>query len=366
MANNNETEDILNDFYGDGAQEDPAKTKGEPPVPTPEPTPTPTPEPPTPTPEPPANPAPTVDDFSWLPTVFGDEVKRVDDLKNLNYKELKAKATEYETKQQELEQIRNNFQNPFANDTIYKINELSKKINTTDLGMLTKIASSDIDKLDAKEAIKIKMILDRPELAGDQERLNRYIDKQYNLVNLDDMDDEEKADALFELEMKSGDARKTLKELQSSVNEYKPDAQVQERMRAAEQIKEAWSPVIKKAVESFDKLSIVNEKGEPLFDYAIPKEDAVKYETDLLAFAQQNNIPIDQKSIAVVKEYFDNIYLLSNKDKVFAAMEKSIRAKAEEDYLKKMHNPSNPAAGDKHSHIPDDDTADKLIDFITS
>lgn len=320
------------------------------------------------TPENPEQAAPiaTNDWITEANKTIGAEFKTVDEAKELfnkakGYGDLESRLA---TMSQELESVKASSEvNPFANDYIKKLNELTQGGATADqLKLFNEINSiGEIKTLTPFEAKKLAL---RYEHDLTPEQAETMINNQYKLDESafdKDIVEGEK----IRLKVESQKDFKYLEDLQAKASENPAQVQQQEQDNLVKEYTAKISPIAKSIQDSFTVIKGVNLNGKQgadaiTIDLPVSEESRAQIADLVTQHALMHNIRLDEKGMEHLNEFARNVSLISN----WESMAIHIASKTEERIRAEFHNPSGIPRGDDN---PADDKSVKdqqLLDFV--
>lgn len=285
------------------------------PDPTPDPTPAPVPDPPTPAPAPAPDPTPPAFDFQ---THFGEKYKSPDDIKNV--------LTQYEQLTQERDTLKlavEQVQNPFANDTVYKLNALVKKGMDPKLAYrMANLTEENIAQKSAYEVIALLEMSEVPEMISMEADLNDEIQYRYDQTILKEEDgytpeqvEESKRRAKRNQLLLAKDAAKAREKILqlSKVDPMEvkdPVAAAKEKQQVLEQTSRQWGEIAPRFVqEGLRELPIYHEvfneetkkiETKELMKFKMSEDRLIGFDKELQQMAVANNIPLTPDGMKVL------------------------------------------------------------------
>lgn len=298
-----------------------------------------------------------------LTEMFGERFKSAEEVKQVvtEYDNLVAMKSEIEAKSKEVV-------NPFADENLFKMNELIKQTGIKDYGLLAKMIGSDIDTMNSREVIKLKFMLDNPQFAKDEAYIDRKLAKTYGWDNFDELDDDDRAFQEKEIDFNAVSARKGLKEVIEKIGQYNPEQAISQskeyyaKMEADNLNK--WQPIISKTADEFSKISIPNKSGEAIMDYAVTKDFVQMCKAELIEQAKMGALT-EQVKPEDLQRYIRDRFVGEHFAEIASAIYDKARSVNEAEWVKKTTNPS----GERNRDIapqPEKDNRDILTDLILS
>lgn len=266
------------------------------------------------TPEPPvAAPAPETPVFDFA-AHFGEQYKSPDDVKTVLTQHEKI-VQENQTLKEAVDQA----QNPFVNDTVYKINALVKKGMDPKLAYrLASLTEEGIKQQASQEVIALLEMTEVPEMAGMESDLMEEIRYRYDTTILSEDDytpeqvEESKRKAKRNELMMARDAAKAREKLLelSKVDPMEvtdPVATASERQKQVEQQSRQWGEIIPELVR--EKLTevpiysnVLNEETKKietkeLTKFKVSEERLKALNNELMQLAVAKNIPLTEEGL---------------------------------------------------------------------
>jgi hypothetical protein len=245
--------------------------------------------------------------------------------------------------------------NPFAgNEPLYKVSKLAEELGRNDYGFLFNIVQSDFKSMPALEVLKTKELLDNPEIySGKEYLLDKGLLEQYNIEKPEDYDqlepDEQKriddkvALNTIKMEKAAKMARTYLSELQEK---HKPEVvdteKVQQEQKAKlENFVTQWKPTYQSVEKEFTKISIDVDGAD--FEIPIREEDAALKKQvfeEAAGYLVAQGLELNDKNIEHLKDVIIDRYISLNKKFVFKKIGEIAREMTDEQWRKRIHNPS--------------------------
>lgn len=315
--------------------------------------------PPTPAPNAEPTKAPETPTFNLaeeLQKTTNGEVKSAEELSEIltKYKglsELEAKLKTYEEENTSLKASANT--NPFANDTVKKLNEFySKGVSQNTIDAFLRINKvENIDDLQPLEARKLELQIKDGLTAEEAED---YLGSLYKLK----ADDEEDLDELtkvrqdaIRLKVESNQSKEFLKTHKAEVSKEPIDNSAkleQDRQAEYQKILELITPIAKSVVNEveFKGININGKDGEASIkmDLEFTPESKAQMEANLMNIVKANPqvYPNTEEGKQQLKQVAENMLVLQNWKKWVADATNSTDKRVRAEY----HNPSTPNRGD--------------------
>ena len=302
------------ELFGFAPSTDPAPAPDPIPDPNPAPDPAPAPDPipdpnpaPDPAPAPVPDPAPPAFDFQ---TQFGEKYKSPEDIKSV--------LTQHEQLTQERDTLKlavEQAQNPFVNDTVYKLNALVKKGMDPKLAYrMASLTEDTIAQTSAYDVIAMVEMTEVPEMIAMEADLKDEIQYRYDQTILKEEDgytpqqvEESTRKAKRNQLLLAKDAAKAREKLLqlSKVDPMEvkdPVAAAKEKQQALEQTSRQWGEIAPKFVQDgLKELPIYHEvfneetkkfETKELMRFKMSEDRLTGFDKELQAMAVANNIPL--------------------------------------------------------------------------
>lgn len=266
------------------------------------------------------------------------------------YESYKDKYSQLETEHNKLKSA-----NPFAgNEALYKVSKLAEELNTQNYGFLFNIVQSDFKGMSALEVLKTKELLDNSEIyAGKEHLIEQGLLEQYSIEKPGDYDDLEPDEQkriddkvainTIKMEKAAKVARTYLSELQSK---YKPEAVDTEAIQKESKEKlenfvTQWKPTYQSIERDFTKISVDVDGID--FEIPIREEDAALKKQvfeEAAGYLVAQGLELNDKNIEHLRDVIIDRYISLNKKFVFKKIGEIAREITDEQWRKKVHNPS--------------------------
>jgi hypothetical protein len=271
-----------------------------------------------------------------------------------SYDELKdivKKAKEYEPlvqKYKEYDPIMpylNDVQNPFANDTINRLNNFVKSTGISDLSIASTILAADTESLKSNpvKALAIMEVLNDPDLESiGFDKVMEYVAAKNNLDTDTTFDDLNEMPVAVRVEL-----QKTLKSIENKRKEFdnKQDyfGYLQSQRTQQEQVMAqrmaTWDNVLNDMGTKMKSVPVkvnLEGMGEITVDYAVSKEDLQKFIPEIRGVISQLNP--DEDGVSTAMKVLENRVWLENKTQIMQQVLKSAEGKIREAQVQKVHN----------------------------
>jgi len=257
------------------------------------------------------------------------------------YKDDAAKYKEVE----DIVPFARDIKNPFANDTIHRLNNFVRTTGIDDLSLATAILNTSDESLKTNpvKALAILEILNDKELAG--LGLDRVMEYVANKNNMD-------VDATFDSvdEMPIGlriEAQKALKSIENKRKEFDTNqdyftylqTQRNDSQRATDERSQQWETVLSKVPEKMKSIPIkvnVEDVGDITIDFAVSKEDLDRYIPEIKQY--MTGMAPDEQGVQTAMKVLENRVWLENREQIMKEVLKSAAGKLKEDTIRSVHN----------------------------
>lgn len=243
---------------------------------------------------------------------------------------LKTVVDDLEAKRKELEEqnkaLRDMYDpmKVFANETEYKRNQLIKKFPEYDPDVVGRIVKKDIDKLDAIESIKLKELLENPDIYTNDKQA---LDIIYDQLGIDEDTTIEEIEGLQRTKLlkSAKEAKKLFQSLKDGVDDMSTidvladrEAQKKEVEENHRKLKDEWKPFMENLADVVDD---IDHKGkdetgaEYDFTFKLGEDfrNDLKKEAELAAnYYAKRNLKFDDEGKQRVKAELLDFYIKKN------------------------------------------------------
>jgi hypothetical protein len=314
--------------------------------------------------------------------VFGTEYKSTEDIKPLlesstQLKELRASLSEKESLIKEKEELLNKKTDGlslFADETMYKINQVL--INNPDLNKeaVIRLASSDLDNMEDVDVLKLQKLVKLKGKGYDESTIEYAINKKYDLVDdPSDLEGEELKQYNANKFLRSEDAQAARDELSKMMKVDVPEKidllemDKQSKEEAKKKLKESldsWKNKSKDVIKSLDKYTVEFDKGdEGRFDFAYDNEFKGYLEKNLPEYAARVGLDAnDPKSMETLKMAIEKDFEHAYLPKMFKAFREDLIAKMEDKDYKRKHNVKDPKEEEAPVRLSEAEKKNKEVD----
>lgn len=226
--------------------------------------------------------------------------------------------------------------NPFKTEQIYLLNELAKKANTDNIGVLSRIAQSDVASMSEMDAMKLQYMIDNPAYAERPDLVETIINQDFKM----DEELEGTAKEVNDLRFKSKaqEAKTKITALKNDVPAMPNTDNIQQELQADKsKAIEQWKPIVSKVVEHSFKELVLDAGDEKTHKHVIKPELAQQYLNDGLNYAAQ--LPLEEKSVKNVVAFIHNKYIVENFKDIVSSLVTQARSLEREKWDAEQRNP---------------------------
>ena len=257
------------------------------------------------------------------------------------YKDDAAKYKEVE----DIVPFARDIKNPFANDTIHRLNNFVRTTGIDDLSLATAILNTSDESLKTNpvKALAILEILNDKELAGlGLDRVMEYV------ANKNNMDVDSTFDSVDEMPIGLRiEAQKALKSIENKRKEFDTNqdyftylqTQRNDSQRATDERSQQWETVLSKVPEKMKSIPIkvnVEDVGDITIDFAVSKEDLDRYIPEIKQY--MTGMAPDEQGVQTAMKVLENRVWLENREQIMKEVLKSAAGKLKEDTIRSVHN----------------------------
>ena len=311
------------------------------PAPSPEPTPAPVNGDPTPSPEPSPEPTPT---FDFQKFGVSNELELQNKLSR--YDELEQVYQKYKEVEKDIE-VLPMYKNPFADESILKINNFVKETGIKDVRLASEIIGSTPEQLksDPLQALAIKEMLENPSFAGlGMKKVTDYVAKKYGV----DMEQYGQSDYELPVTVEL-DSIKAISEIEAKKEKFANfnnsfvtlQQQYAEQQRVANEWANTWETITPSIANSVKAINVeLNSglEGVGAVKFAVAVSDAeLKQTTDSIKSFFKGYEPTEDNQKAMQKAIHDSLRL-AKMDEIMGEYAKQIHGKTYKAVVQEKHN----------------------------
>lgn len=274
------------------------------------------------------------DVLSYLKTTAGVEFSSIDDVKGL-----KDRLTEHQelvSLRKSMEDERNNFQKPFANETVENFNNFVKSTGINNYNLFMRIANVDPEKLSGIDILAIKNVIDMPDLSDDYDLVRRRIEKDYPLLSdpeANTEDEEYKLEAL-KLKMNAKEGMDKILSVKEKIAQREPGFTPEKE----QELKKTWEPVLPKLMEALSKHEFTLA-GDEKFTYALSEEQSKQYQAQLEEYVMSRRLPATKETLQSAAAYMIARMRSENMDSIIKGVVDHVSSNEVRERILKYNNP---------------------------
>jgi hypothetical protein len=315
-----------------------------------------------------------------LKEIFSDQFTTVEDLKKADIpnklKELETLRQQNQTLLSEKEELTGKLnvkpKSNFVNDDIALYNEFVRHTGIKSFDVFNKIQSADVANINYMDALVLQRMIENPDLAGQETRVRKYLEKKYNVDPEIITDPEELEENKIGLAEDGARARTKLSELKGKVKIPEPDsndsgASPKWTPEKETEAKKGWGTVNETMGTTLANIGIpMKGMKEPIVNFVIPEEAKKAMVAKAIDYAVSNRMEINQDNMKVVAKFMYSEYILQHLDQISHSIFEKARSLTQEEILKLYHNPTPLGGGDhpdnlKSDVLDDDAKRDKIL-----
>jgi hypothetical protein len=276
--------------------------------------------------------------LNWLRSQLGD-----DSVTPETILEQRKAARELQNRVQQLESLATTSVNPFANESIAKINAAVKE-HGIDFQTASRIVDTEqLNNLSDEDALILNMRLSGSKKSD--EVLRNAIRQQYGYEEDEDGKPSYKNDALMQIEAEN--ARSKMTEISSKIEVGGDQTELQKQIQKEQQEKRdallgSWNEDLRLMQLRPEKMKFQYGEGENDFvEMEVEPEFVEKQSDSLKQIIAQYNLENNEKGQQAIKAIIKNNYVTANLPKILT----SVRSKVAEQIDQELHNPNPPRRG---------------------
>lgn len=236
----------------------------------------------------------------------------------------------------------------FADDNMYKINQVLIKNPNLNKAALLRLASADLDKMQDTEVLKLQKLTKVRGEGFSEADIDHAIKRQYNLTaNPSELEGEELKDYnadKFNMSEAAQAARLELKELMNVEMPEKIDLlamQNESKAKADKDYKDSldlWKPKTDEFIKKLDKITVEFEKDDK-FEFSYDDEFKTYLGKNLAAFAALKGLDANKpESLEAIKKSVEDDFYLKKRDQMFKTFKADLLSKVKDAEYKDKHN----------------------------
>lgn len=230
----------------------------------------------------------------------------------------------------------------FSSEDAYKVEQFKKQFPDKDAATAYALFTQDVAQMTDIDVLAYETLLDNPGI--DKDTVLEVVRDKYGIEEGEDLDKTSAA----KIKIDANQARKSINRLKSEVK--LPDkvdvdslANQQRELLAqkTERLKDGWSGVAKELVSNLPDFVVKDDAGNELFRYAVKDfpQDKVENMVNLMV---NSGVELNKDAAQSMMDVMQKEYFYDNREKIAKAVREDALAKAEEERLKKQHNPGQP------------------------
>jgi hypothetical protein len=316
-----------------------------------------------------------------LKEIFSDQFTTVEDLKKADIpgklKELETLRQQNQTLTSERDELTGKLntkpKHNFVNDDIALYNEFVRHSGIKSFDVFNKIQGAEVANMAYMDALVLQRMIENPELAGQDTRVRKYLEKKYNVDPETVTDPEELAENQIGLAEDGARAKQKLVELKGKLKLPEPDSNDQGGApkwtpEKESEAKKGWGTVNETMGTTLANIGIpMKGMKEPIVNFIIPEEAKKAMITKAIDYAVSNRMEINQANMTAVAKFMYSEYILQHLDQISHSIFEKARSMTQEEILKVYHNPTPLGGGDHPAggkgELPDDEAKrQKVLD----
>lgn len=261
----------------------------------------------------------------------------------------------------------------FADDNMYKINQIL--INNPDLnrGALLRLASANLEEMKDVEILKLQKLVNLKGNDYSEGDIEYAINKQYNLnADPNELEGDELREYNANKFLRGEAAQAARKELGKLMSVEMPEKidllKMESDTKAAAEKQfsdklESWKAKSPEIIKALDKFALKFDEGdEGKFEFAYDDEFKAYLNKYVPELAARSNLDINNpESLKTLNDYIERDFHWRNKDKMFKSFREELLAKFEDKEYRKKHNIPDPNIAEAPDKITDIEKKDKAV-----
>lgn len=247
---------------------------------------------------------------------------------------------------------------------VYKPYQIGKALGIKDKYIVNKIA--DITNLSDDDVIKLKEVMESPELKDDKKLLDKIVNDTYKIDPLkinpeyEELEQEEKDEIDLQVKVNKTRMKKDANKFRESITDKLKDIKLPESKSAediaaedkkqGEEVVAKWSTPFKKLVEDTKSVALSYKDGDDVisFDMQLTKEEQAEINQvgeDIAKFILTQKLPYTEETAEYIKKSFNSELKIKLHDKIIAHTATFFKERAEEKMREEINNPSKKVQG---------------------
>lgn len=291
-----------------------------------------------------------------LKEIFGDRFKTVEEVKQANIVGQLDELDGLRRTKSDLEkQLTTKPQTNFVNDEVALYNEFVRETGISDYGVFKRLNAADVANMDPVDALVTRYVLEHPNLAGQEDKVRKFVIKNYN-VDPDNTAEDELEINKIGLATEGDKAKKFLSELKGKlkVPASAPAAEGPKELTPEEQtaLQGQWDQVGTKVLGVLSKLQIpIKGSKDPLMSYALSEDDVKEAQTFITKYALGNRMEPNEANVGALSRVVYSQLILGKLPEIVHSVFERARQMTEKEVHALYSNP-NPARNTDQPPIP--------------
>jgi len=260
----------------------------------------------------------------------------------------------------------------FADDNMYKINQILINNPNLNKSAVLRLASADLDKMQDTEVLKLQKLTKLQSGDFSEADIEYAINKQYNLTaNPSELEGDELKEYNANKFLRNEAAQSARAELKGLMNVEMPERvdllamQNESKEKADKALNdnlESWKPKTDEIIKSLDKFKIEFEKGEE-FEFVYDDEFKSYLKKNLNEYAARTGLDVSKpESLKVITESIENDYVNKKLPQMLKTFKSDLLAKQKEANYNEEHNIKDPDLKEAPDKLTDEQKRNKKAD----
>lgn len=280
-----------------------------------------------------------------LKEIFGDRFKTVEEAKQANIVGQLNELDGLRRTKSELEQkLSTKPQTNFVNDEVALYNEFVRETGISDYGVFKRLNVADVANMDPVDALVIRYVIDHPNLAGQEDKVRKFVIKNYN-VDPDQTTEDELEINKIGLASEGDKAKKYLTELKGKlkVPVSPPVSETPKELTPEEKttLQDQWGKVGTNVLNVLSKLQVpIQGSKDPLMSYALSEDDIREAKTFITDYALENRMEPNEANVKVLSRVVYSQLILGKLPEIVHSVFERARQMTEKEVHALYSNPS--------------------------
>lgn len=234
--------------------------------------------------------------------------------------------------------------NYFSSEDAYKVEQFKKQFPDKDATTAYALFTQDVGEMSDIDVLAYETLLDNPGI--DKDTVLEVVRDKYNIEEGEDLDKTSAA----KVKIDANQARRSINSLKSEVklpDKVDADALVDQQKELlaekTERLKDGWSGVAKELVSNLPDYVLKDDDGSELFRYSVKDFPQDKVD-DMVNLMVNSGVELNKDAAQSMMDVMQKEYFFENRDQIAKSIREDAINKAEEERLKKQHNPGQPKA----------------------